>query len=58
MKKNYTKKEFEIAEAKMEELLNIVTIKGGFDKLTEEQKAALTNYTQIVKEYEEASISF
>jgi len=58
MKNKITQKEYELAAAKMEELLKIVTTKGGFDKLTEEEKAALENYTQIVKEYEDASISF
>jgi HTH-type transcriptional regulator/antitoxin HigA len=52
MKAPITKKEFEVAEAKMMELLHIATQKGGFDHLSTKQKEALGKYTQIVKVYE------
>jgi HTH-type transcriptional regulator / antitoxin HigA len=47
--------DFETAEAKMFELLNIATQKGGFEFLTSKQKLALEKYTQIVKNYEAAT---
>lgn len=53
MKKKITKKEFEIAELKMVELLNLVTLKGGFEKLNAKQKESLNKYTQIVKAFED-----
>jgi len=53
MKKQITKKEFEQAETKMNELLEIATQKGGFDKLTEQESIALEKYTQIVNDYEQ-----
>ena len=53
MKKEITKKEFEIAEKKMNGLLAIVTKKGGFDFLTKKESAELNTYTQIVKTYED-----
>jgi HTH-type transcriptional regulator / antitoxin HigA len=51
------KKDFETAEAKMFELLQIATQKGGFNHLTTKQKAALGKHTQIVKNYEAATFS-
>ena len=53
MKMEITKKEFEIAEIKMNELLAIATKKGGFDKLTKKEGAELEKYTQLVNAYEE-----
>lgn len=53
MKKEITKKEFSIAESKMNDLLAIVTKKGGFDYLTKKESADLNTYTQIVKAYED-----
>jgi len=54
MKKEITKKEFQLAEKKMNELLAIVTKKGGFDYLTKKESAELNKYTQLVKIYEDA----
>lgn len=54
MKTTITKKKFELTEAKMFELLNITTQKGGFDQLTPKQRVALDKYTKIVRAYEEA----
>src|ERR1035437_8202724 len=53
MKKEITKKEFSIAESKMNDLLAIVTKKGGFDYLTKKESADLNTYTQIVKAFED-----
>ena len=53
MKKEVTKKEFGIAEKKMNDLLAIVNKKGGFDHLTTKESAELNKYTQIVKKYED-----
>lgn len=53
MEKEITRKEFEIAEIKMNELLVIATKKGGFDKLTKKEGAELEKYTQLVNAYEE-----
>ena len=52
MRKEISKKEFETDEAKMNKLLKLVTIKGGFDNLTVYESAELEKYTQIVKAYE------
>lgn len=52
MKKEITKKEFEIAEKKMNALLAIATKKGGFNNLTKKETAELNKYTQIVNAYE------
>ena len=54
MKKEVTKKEFEIAEKKMNELLAIVTKKGGFNYLSRKESEELTKYTQLVNAYEDA----
>ncbi len=53
MKKEITKKEFLVAEQKMNDLLAVVTKKGGFDRLTKKESAELDKYTQIVKSYED-----
>ena len=57
MKTVITKKEFEIAEAKMLELLTIATQKGGFNHLTAKQKIALNKYTETVKKYEDETFT-
>lgn len=54
MRKQITKQEFEVAENKMNELLELATQKGGFDKLTENESIALDKYTQIVNAYEQS----
>jgi hypothetical protein len=43
-----TKKQFESAENKMNELLAIAIKKGGFDMLSKKESADLEKYTQIV----------
>jgi HTH-type transcriptional regulator/antitoxin HigA len=53
MKKEITKKEFEIAEKRMNELLAIATKKGGFKHLTKKESTELDKHTQIVNAYEE-----
>ncbi len=53
MKKEITKKEFEVAEKRMNDLLAITTKKGGFDNLTKKESADLHKYTQTVNAYEE-----
>lgn len=55
MKKQVTKKEFEVAESKMNELLAVATQKGGFDRLTEKESEELDKYTQIVNAYEQVN---
>jgi len=55
MKKILSKNDFELAEKQMNDLLNIATIKGGFDFLTESETSDLERVTQIVKQYEEAN---
>jgi HTH-type transcriptional regulator/antitoxin HigA len=57
MKTTITKKEFEAAESKMIELLNIATKKTGFEHLSSTQKVALEKYTLIVKTYEDANFT-
>jgi len=57
MKTTITKKEFEAAEVKMIELLNIATKKTGFEHLSATQKVALEKYTLIVKTYEDANFT-
>ena len=52
MKKEITKKEFEIAEKKMNDLLAIATKKGGFIKLSKKETEDLAKYTQLVNAYE------
>ena len=53
MKKEVTKKEFEIAENKMNGLLAIATSKRGFNNLSKNEIADLGKYTQTVKTYED-----
>ena len=53
MKNTISKKEFAIAEKKMNDLLALVSKKGGFDNLTKKESAELNKYTQIVKTYED-----
>jgi HTH-type transcriptional regulator/antitoxin HigA len=55
MKKILSKNDFESAEKKMNELLNSATQKGGFDFLTPKETEELDQYTQIVKQYEDAN---
>ena len=38
-----TKKQFELAESKMNELLALAAKKGGFEELAKKEKAALEN---------------
>ena len=49
------KKEFEVAERKMNALLQIVTAKGGFDFLTDSETKEIEVVTDIVRQYEEAN---
>ena len=49
------KKEFEVAERKMNALLQIVTAKGGFDFLTASETKEIEVVTDIVRQYEEAN---
>lgn len=53
MKKKITKKEYSVAEKKMNDILGLVTKKGGFDYLTKKEKSDLTAYTRIVQKYED-----
>jgi HTH-type transcriptional regulator/antitoxin HigA len=55
MKKILSKNDFETAEKKMNELLNSATQKGGFDFLTTKETEELEEFTQIVKQYEDAN---
>lgn len=57
MKTTITKKEFETAEAKMFELLNVATQKGGFNNLSSKEQRSLNQYTKIVKAYEDANFT-
>lgn len=57
MKKEMTKKEFELAELKMNELLTIATKKGGFENLSKKESAELHKYTQLVKTFEKMHIT-
>lgn len=57
MKNTITKKEFEDAEIKMNQILSLATQKGGFDNLTLKENASLEKYTQIVKDYEDQNYS-
>ena len=52
-----SQKDFEASEIKMNELLAIATQKGGFDNLTSKERAALDNYTQRVKVYEDINFT-
>jgi HTH-type transcriptional regulator/antitoxin HigA len=57
MKSEISKKEFEIAEKKLNDILAIATQKGGFDFLSVKEKTALAQYTKIVKAYEDVHYS-
>ena len=48
-----TQKEFEVAQTKMNEILEIVTIKGGFENLNKKETSELAKYTKIVQAFEE-----
>lgn len=55
MKNIISKNDFVVVEKKMNNLLNIATKKGGFEFLTIIETTELEEYTQIVKEYEDAN---
>ena len=55
MEKKVKMKEFELAEKKMNALLELATKKGGFEQLSDKEKEELENYTEIVNNYEEAT---
>src|SRR5580704_2719859 len=57
MKSEISKKEFETAEKKLNNLLAIATRKGGFGFLSAKEKTALAQYTKIVKAYEDIHYS-
>ena len=57
MKSEISKKEFEIAEKKLNEILAIATKKGGFDFLSAKEKTVLAKYTKIVRSYEDIHYS-
>ena len=57
MKKIVSKKEFESAEKKMNDLLALTTKKGGFKNLSKKEEAELAKYTEIVNNYEEIHYS-
>ena len=52
MKKEISKREFEIAEKKMNSLLAIAVKKGGFNHLSKKETAELARFTQLVNLYE------
>jgi len=53
MKKKVSKREFETAGKKLNDILAIATKKGGFEFLSAREKTALAQYTGIVKTYED-----
>ncbi len=53
MEKAITKKEFEAAEKKMNNLLAVATQKGGFNGMTKKENAELNKHTQTVSAYEQ-----
>jgi len=57
MKSEISKKEFTIAEKKLNEILAIATKKGGFDFLSAKEKTVLAKYTKIVRSYEDIHYS-
>lgn len=57
MKKTVSKKEFESAEKKMNELLALTTKKGGFKNLSKKEETELAKYTEIVNSYEKVHYS-
>ncbi|MEI6524335.1 MAG: helix-turn-helix transcriptional regulator [Bacteroidota bacterium] len=52
-----TKKQFESAEKKMNELLALATKNGGFNNLNKKENADLEKYTQIVNSFEATNYS-
>ncbi|HET7117089.1 MAG TPA: helix-turn-helix domain-containing protein [Hanamia sp.] len=52
MKKQITKKEFDVAESNMNKILAIASKKGGFDRLSAAENKALAKYSGIVAAYE------
>ncbi|MFN5627820.1 MAG: hypothetical protein ACK48W_00915 [Bacteroidota bacterium] len=52
-----TKKQFESAQNKMNELLGLATKKGGFDMLSKKESADLEKYTQLVNSFEATNYS-
>ena len=52
MKKQITRKEFELAESNMNKILAIATKKGGFDKLSAAESKTLSKYSGMVEAYE------
>ena len=57
MKSEISKRGFETAEKKLNDILAIATKKGGFDFLSAKEKTALAQYTKIVKSYEDIHYS-
>lgn len=57
MKKEVTKKEFVVAEEKMNAILASATKKGGFARLSKKEVVDLKKYTQIVEAYEAVNFS-
>ena len=53
MSKKVSKKEFETAGAKLDEILGLAGRKGGFEFLSGKEKDLLEKYTAIVKAYED-----
>lgn len=53
MRNKIINKDFEEAEKRLQEILNIVTQRGGFQFLTPEEVQELNNVTRIVKFYED-----
>lgn len=57
MKKEITKKDFVLAESRMNKILAMATNKGGFNNLATAESKALAKNTQIVQEYETVNFS-
>jgi hypothetical protein len=53
MKKTTNKGALEFAQKKLDELLAMVTNKGGFDKLNSNEQKELNEFTRLVKSYED-----
>lgn len=53
MKKTTNKGALEFANKKLDELLTMVTNKGGFDKLNSNEQKELNEFTRLVKSYED-----
>lgn len=56
MNNSITASEYTYAERKMQNILKLVTKKGGFDFLSTKETIELKNYTSVVKKYEEKNI--